>query len=223
VGTARTEPVWGGEVFHGGAHPAGLLPVPMPGADLATKFPMRMVAGILYGAIDDERLLGIMEANMGATEAQVILKQVERKVNVAYSSSAGRVLDAVAALLGVCYRRTYEGEPAMKLESFAYTGDADKVKLPCEIIKMNGRNVVDSRSMLRAILDAMGEGRNRHDDRGLGPGIARQGLRRAGVRGGEKERRHRSGVQRRRGGQRGHRPGHRGLREKRGAKVRHEP
>ncbi len=163
VGYGEDGTVWGGEIFHGGAHPAGLLPVPMPGGDLATKFPMRMVAGILHGSVDDERLLRIMEANMGATEAQVILKQVERKVNVAYSSSAGRVLDAVAALLGVCYRRTYEGEPAMKLESFAFTGDADKVKLPCDIIKMNGRSVVDSRSLLRAILDAMGEGRDRHD------------------------------------------------------------
>ena len=31
----------------------------------------------------------------------------------------GRVLDAVAAVLGLCFERTYEGEPAMKLESTA--------------------------------------------------------------------------------------------------------
>lgn len=35
------------------------------------------------------------------------------------SSSTGRVLDAVAALLDICGIRTYEGEPAMKLESAA--------------------------------------------------------------------------------------------------------
>jgi hydrogenase maturation protein HypF len=163
VGYGEDGTVWGGEIFHGKAHPAGLLPVPMPGGDLATKFPMRMVAGILYGSIDDARLLKIMGANMGETEAHVVLKQIERKTNVAYSSSAGRVLDAVAALLGVCYRRTYEGEPAMKLESFAYVGDPGRVRLPCDIIRMDGRNVVDSRSLLRAAADAMAEGKNKHD------------------------------------------------------------
>jgi len=38
------------------------------------------------------------------------------------TSSCGRVLDAVSALLGICYERTYEGEPAMKLESAARGG-----------------------------------------------------------------------------------------------------
>lgn len=38
------------------------------------------------------------------------------------TTSCGRVLDAVAAVLGVCYERTYEGEPAMKLESLAMRG-----------------------------------------------------------------------------------------------------
>jgi len=163
VGYGEDGTVWGGEVFYGEAHPAGLLPVPMPGGDLATKFPMRMVAGILYGSVDNSKLLKIMGANMGETEAGVILKQIERKVNVAYSSSAGRVLDAVAALLGVCYRRTYEGEPAMKLESFAFRGDARRVSLPCDVISMDGRNVVDSRSLLGAIVDALDEGKDKHD------------------------------------------------------------
>lgn len=163
VGYGEDGTVWGGEVFHGESRPAGLLPVPMPGGDLATRFPMRMVAGILYGSIDDERLLSIMQANMGEVEARVVLRQVETGVNVAYSSSAGRVLDAVAALLGVCYRRTYEGEPAMKLESFALKGDADKVKLPCEAIPISGRSVIDSRSLLRGVVEALDEGKDKHD------------------------------------------------------------
>ncbi len=95
----------------------------MPGGDLATKFPLRMVAGILYGSVDDKKIDGYsVQAGMTETEADVILRQVETEMNVAYSSSAGRVLDAVAAVLGVCYRRTYEGEPAMKLESVAFSG-----------------------------------------------------------------------------------------------------
>lgn len=163
VGYGEDGTVWGGEVFQGAGHPAGLLPVPMPGGDLATRFPMRMVAGILHGSMDDARLLGILGANMGETEARVVLTQIERRVNVAYSSSAGRVLDAVAALLGVCYRRTYEGEPAMKLESYAFSGDAEKVRLPCGLVRKGGMTLVDSRGLLLAAADAMAEGRDRHD------------------------------------------------------------
>src|SRR5208337_1478145 len=141
VGYGEDGTVWGGEIFHGEAHPAGLLPVPMPGGDLATRFPMRMVAGILYGSIDDRKLVDILKNGMDETEARVVLKQIEKNINIAYSSSAGRVLDAVSALLGVCYRRTYEGEPAMKLESFAFRGDADKVRLPCDTIASDGRTL----------------------------------------------------------------------------------
>jgi len=38
------------------------------------------------------------------------------------TTSCGRVLDAVAAILEVCFERSYEGEPAMKLESAAKGG-----------------------------------------------------------------------------------------------------
>jgi hydrogenase maturation protein HypF len=50
------------------------------------------------------------------------------KGSVPVTTSCGRVLDAVSALLGICYERTYEGEPAMKLESVALKGK-DKMSL----------------------------------------------------------------------------------------------
>jgi hydrogenase maturation protein HypF len=73
------------------------------------------------------------------------------------------VLDAVAAALGVCYRRTYEGEPAMKLESYAITGDARNVKLRCNPIEKDGMRLVDSRSLLQSVVEALDAGKNRHD------------------------------------------------------------
>ena len=57
-------------------------------------------------------------------EAGVLDAQVKREINLARTSSTGRVLDAAAALLGICRERTYDGEPAMKLESFAIGGRA---------------------------------------------------------------------------------------------------
>jgi hydrogenase maturation protein HypF len=58
----------------------------------------------------------------GEKEINLILQQLERGRGLIETTSCGRVLDAVAAVLGVCYERTYEGEPAMKLESAAIKG-----------------------------------------------------------------------------------------------------
>ena len=57
----------------------------------------------------------------GKKEIEIILKQGE-KSNNPLTSSCGRILDALAALLDICWERTYEGEPAMKLESCATKG-----------------------------------------------------------------------------------------------------
>ena len=65
----------------------------------------------------------------GETEANLILSQLAKGLGAVETTSCGRVLDAVAAVLGVCYERSYEGEPAMKLESAALHGkDALKLK-----------------------------------------------------------------------------------------------
>jgi hydrogenase maturation protein HypF len=104
---------WGGEVLQSNLQEfkrlGHLQDQPMPGGDLATKYPLRMVAGILNREID-QILLG----------------------NTPMTSSCGRVLDAVSSILGICSERTYEGEPAMKLEAIASQGK-DRLKLEPEI------------------------------------------------------------------------------------------
>jgi hydrogenase maturation protein HypF len=58
----------------------------------------------------------------GEKEIQMLFHQLEKGSNTVETTSCGRVLDAVAAILDICYERTYEGEPAMKLESAATKG-----------------------------------------------------------------------------------------------------
>jgi hydrogenase maturation protein HypF len=152
VGYGDDGRVWGGEVFAGQvphlSRVGHLEEVPMPGGDLATRFPERM----LYGILPEERTLGILrERGWTDVQAGVLARQVERGVNVAWTSSTGRVLDAVAALFGICRERTYDGEPAMRLEAAAYGGTPSE--WPLEFIQKPGAEVLSTRALVQRALD----------------------------------------------------------------------
>jgi hydrogenase maturation protein HypF len=148
IGYGDDGTVWGGEIFAGQApdykRVGHLEVVPMPGGDLATRFPERM----LYGILPEDGVLELL-ADRGWTEIElgVLKKQLGQKVNVTDTSSTGRVLDAVSALLGLCRERTYDGEPAMKLESAACLGTATPWDL--EFITTNGAEVLSTRALCR--------------------------------------------------------------------------
>jgi len=120
---------WGGEVIlwrRGEFRRVGhLRPVPMPGGDLAALRPGRMAASFLYAAG-----LPPDEAGLPEEERKMVLSQLGRGLNAPLTTSAGRFLDAVAAWLGICSERTYEGEPAMKLEALAAQGKPLPLEIP---------------------------------------------------------------------------------------------
>ena len=121
VGYGTDGTVWGGEIFTGTVphlkRTAHLQPVLMPGGDLATKFPERM----LYGILPDEETTEILTGRgWSSTDLRILEKQVTRRFNSTTTTSTGRLLDAAAALLGICREKTYDGEPAMRLESAAW-------------------------------------------------------------------------------------------------------
>jgi hydrogenase maturation protein HypF len=143
---------WGGEVLYCNREDfkrvGHLEAQPMVGSDLATYHPLRMAAGILHKKVDVTEWLTSMSGKFphGKNEVELVLKQLE-KGSVPETTSCGRVLDAVSALLGICYERTYEGEPAMKLESVALRGK-DKLNLTP---RLNG-NVLDTTVLVHEIL-----------------------------------------------------------------------
>jgi len=144
---------WGGEILY--CHQDGfkrlghLQEQPMVGGDLATLYPLRMVAGILHGEADIEEWLLSNSDRFphGRREVEVIIKQLG-KGSAPKTTSCGRVLDALSAILGICYERTYEGEPAMKLESAALKGK-DLLKLAPEF----KRNAIDTTFLVHEIFD----------------------------------------------------------------------
>ena len=147
---------WGGEIIFADQtrhkRVGHLEPQPMIGGDLATKYPLRMVAGILrdHEGIADWLLQREGRFRHGREEVNMILKQV-RSDRLPSTTSCGRVLDAVSAILGLCYERTYEGEPAMKLESAA-SGGKDVLNLE-PVLKAG---VIETSAMVREIFAGVG-------------------------------------------------------------------
>ena len=150
---------WGGEVLHCSLESAEfsrlghLEAQSLLGGDLASRYPMRMAAGILQKAgvnVEDWLMQNSELLPHGETEAKLLLQQLKVKGTVE-TTSCGRVLDAVAAVLGVCFERSYEGEPAMKLESAALAG-RDILRLAPN---MQG-DVLDTTNLIGTIFDNLG-------------------------------------------------------------------
>jgi hydrogenase maturation protein HypF len=116
----------------------------MPGGDLATRFPERMLYGILP---EDEVLAFLASRGWPDVDLGVLKKQVASGFNVPITTSTGRVLDAAGALLGFCRERTYDGEPAMKLESAAAGMEPEPWEL--EFSTINGCEVLSSRALMK--------------------------------------------------------------------------
>jgi hydrogenase maturation protein HypF len=152
---------WGGEVLYCNegstefkrlAHLESQL---LLGGDLASHYPIRLAAAILSKTnIDVGDWLNKNSARLphGDLEAKLIADQLRKCSGAIETTSCGRVLDAVSALLGLCDIRTYEGEPAMKLESSASTGK-DILGLQPQI---HG-DVLDTTFMLKAVYDNLGK------------------------------------------------------------------
>jgi len=151
VGYGDDGTVWGSEIFSGQVpdlkRVAHLEPVAMPGGDLATRFPERM----LYGILPEERIRSLF-ASRGWPDVElgVLEKQLATGFNVTQTTSTGRVLDAASALLGICRERTYDGEPAMKLESAAAGGKPEAWELTFS--NQDGCETLSSRALMATAL-----------------------------------------------------------------------
>lgn len=110
--------IWGGEFLladlHGFTRLGHLAPVRMPGGAAAIKQPWRMAAAYLGTSAAD---LDVFRRN--ASQWSAMLSMASTATNSPLTSSAGRLFDAVAALLGLRDRINYEGQAAIELEQLA--------------------------------------------------------------------------------------------------------
>jgi len=169
---------WGGEVIlwrRGGFQRVGhLRPVPLPGGDLAAFRPGRMAASFLLCAG-----LPPEESGLSREELRMVLAQIEKGLNAPATTSAGRFLDAVAAWLGIARERTYEGEPAMRLEALAAAGKPLPLEIP--ILRADGTFVLDTVAIFRALHGLRREGARPEDIAATAQDLLARGLARIAV------------------------------------------
>ncbi len=170
--------IWGGEFlaiapsrFRRAAH---LAPFRLPGGDAAVREPRRAALGLLhalYGAAALEMTGLAPVAAFTAAERRVLATMLARGVNAPLTTSAGRLFDAVAALLDLCQRASFEGEAAMAVESAAAEAD-HAAPLPPPVLAppaptdddgtlVVGTLVVDWRPTLAGLLAARAAGTGR--------------------------------------------------------------
>ncbi|HEX7555417.1 MAG TPA: carbamoyltransferase HypF, partial [Leptolinea sp.] len=115
--------IWGGEVLVGGyqgyQRRFHLDPFLLPGGDKSVRVPARTALALLHKyQIDwDEKLPSVNFLN--SEELNVVKSQLINQINSPFTSSIGRLFDAVSSLIGIRQQITYEGQAAIELETIA--------------------------------------------------------------------------------------------------------
>ncbi len=122
---------WGGEFliadYRSFERFAFFDPARLPGGDRAARQPWRMALSHLHKAgfaLEEALAIGAMK-KIDRASAQAVWTLIERGIRAPWSTSCGRLFDAVSALTGLAPETNeYEAEAAMRLESAAAPGRA---------------------------------------------------------------------------------------------------
>ena len=105
--------IWGGEFFLADGAQferiAHLRPFRLPGGNAAVKQGWRSAASVQFAALGPD-------AVPDRPERLVLLQMIERGINAPWTTSVGRLFDAVASMAGVAQESRFEGQAAMLLE-----------------------------------------------------------------------------------------------------------
>jgi hydrogenase maturation protein HypF len=128
--------VWGGEFLvsdeRSFVRAGHLEPVRLPGGDRCAREGWRMACAYLLAAgLGSEQLPGWLQDGEGAPDEQrwrLVTRLAASPTAAPLTTSAGRLFDAVASLLGVGHCSTFEAEAAMRLEGVASAVDIGAVE-----------------------------------------------------------------------------------------------
>jgi hydrogenase maturation protein HypF len=141
--------LWGGEFLiadiDGFERKGQFRYVPLPGGEAAIREPWKTAVSYVVQAAGD-KAWGLLERagflrRYGDKQVEQVMIVARSRDFSPLSSGAGRLFDAVSAVIGVCGRNTFEGEAAMALEAIVAAGIEDEY--PVEFKEESGYTVVD--------------------------------------------------------------------------------
>jgi hydrogenase maturation protein HypF len=155
-GTDHT--IWGGELlsvdFTGFRRIAHLRPIRLPGGDAAAKQPWRSAMALLLNAFGEQFIDHPIVAQLvaDAGQAQFVAEMLRTRTNCVSSSSAGRLFDGVAALLGLCRENAFEAQAPLALESAAHEfGDVPAPPRP--LFELQQPGVIELSPLVRDLVE----------------------------------------------------------------------
>jgi len=168
VGYGDDGAIWGGEVLvasYDTYKRVGHLEYHvLPGGDRSTIYPARYLLSILYSKLGYEetlgtaKRLGIIDLVPGKDlEVKITLKQVDKGMPL--TSSTGRFLDAISTLLKISWHRTYEGEPAIKLEEYSRPGNLE-IQYPVE--NRDNVDIIRISDVVLGVIELLEDGVDKH-------------------------------------------------------------
>ncbi|TYZ30056.1 carbamoyltransferase HypF [Selenomonas caprae] len=135
--------IWGGEIlradYAGFTRLGHIAPFLQTGGDKAATEGWRVAIAMLYGLYNDKEKVTALANTLHLCAAKDLPAQffmADNKVNAIRSTSAGRLFDAVSALLGIRTASTFEGEASMYLE-FAAESYLTAQGLPPQAIELD--------------------------------------------------------------------------------------
>ncbi len=146
TGYGEDATIWGGETLLGSPgrwqRVGSLRPFRLPGGERAAREPWRCALALCWE-------IGTEWPDCGHDSA-LLRHAWERGIQCPATSSAGRLFDGAAALVGLAERCSYEGQAAMQLEAAV---GRTLVPLPLPIHERSGLSVIDWAPLLPLLLD----------------------------------------------------------------------
>ena len=125
TGAGTDGTIWGGEFLVAGLadfeRAAHLRTWALPGGAASVRDARRNAFALLseLGLLEHPGAAGLL-GTLDEQTRSITATMIERGINSPRTSSMGRLFDAAAAILGICGKATYEGEPAIELEAAAW-------------------------------------------------------------------------------------------------------
>lgn len=158
--------IWGGEIlladYENFTRFGSITPFLQIGGDASAKEGWRIAVSMIYGYTKNREEAWKIIEKLGLCseqESKVQFTMADRKMNAVVSTSAGRLFDAVSAILGIRKRSGFEGEASTALQFAAETYKEQK-HLHREdgsvhqlVYENDGRLILDTQTLVQQIVE----------------------------------------------------------------------